>query len=97
LAHEWEFREIFPNCDIGAMPPFGNLYGLPVYVDQTLAANDTIVFTAGTHSHTIGIAYADFARLVRPVVAAFGRPRVARPKGGWEGAARARHRSRTIV
>ena len=97
LAHEWEFRDVFPDCEVGAMPPFGNLYGLPVYVDQALAANETIVFTAGSHTDTIPMAYADFAWLVKPVVAAFGRPRIVRPKGGWEGAARARHRSDMFI
>jgi len=97
LAHEWEFFDAFPDCELGAMPPFGNLYGLPVFVDQALAANETIVFAAGTHTDTIRMAYADFARLVKPVVAAFGRPRVVRPRFELEGAARARRRSRTIV
>jgi Ala-tRNA(Pro) deacylase len=69
LAHEAEFAAAFPDCDLGAMPPFGNLYGLPVYVDQALAANDTIYFEAGTHTDTMSLAYADFARLVRPTVA----------------------------
>jgi len=97
LAHEWEFRDAFPDCEVGAMPPFGNLYGLPVYVDRALAANETIVFAAGTHTDTIRMAYADFARLVKPVVAEFGRPRVVRPRGGLERAARARRRRGTIV
>ena len=97
LAPEWEFIDVFPDCEVGAMPPFGNLYGLPVYVDQALAANQTIVFAAGTHTDTIRMAYADFARLVKPVVAAFGRPRVMRARHGLEGAARTRRRSGTIV
>jgi Ala-tRNA(Pro) deacylase len=73
LAREWEFAAAFPDCETGAMPPFGQLYGLPVYVDRHLAANATIVFPAGTHTDTICMAYADFARLVQPFVAAFGR------------------------
>ncbi len=53
------------------MPPFGNLYGLPVYVDEALAEDETIVIQAGTHSDTIRLKYADFERLVRPTVARF--------------------------
>ena len=68
LADEHEFSEIFRDCEIGAMPPFGNLYGVPVYVDRTLAEDEVIVFQAGTHSDTISMRYADYARLVQPVV-----------------------------
>lgn len=66
LAHEEEFTPAFPDCDAGAMPPFGNLYGVPVYVDRALAEDETIVFQAGTHRHTIQLAYDDFQRLVQP-------------------------------
>jgi Ala-tRNA(Pro) deacylase len=68
LATEKEFAELFPDSELGAMAPFGNLYGLPVYVDKSLAADTEIVFNAGTHIDTIRIKYVDFARLVRPVV-----------------------------
>jgi Ala-tRNA(Pro) deacylase len=68
LADEPVFAPRFPDCDVGAMPPFGNLYDLPVYVDQTLAHNRTIVFQAGTHTDTIRIRYVDFAQLVKPIV-----------------------------
>ena len=71
LAHEDEFAAAFPGCEVGAMPPLGNLYGLPAYVDQTLAEHETIVFQAGTHADTISIKYADFGRLARPNVADF--------------------------
>ncbi len=74
LAREEEFESLFPGCDRGAMPPFGNLYDVPVHVDQTLARSDHIVFNAGNHVETIRIAYADFERLVKPRVAAFSRP-----------------------
>jgi hypothetical protein len=57
------------------MPPFGNLYGLPSYVDEALAKNETILFQAGTHTGTIELKYADFDRLVGPVVARFAGPR----------------------
>ena len=68
LASEKEFAELFPDSELGAMAPFGNLYGVPVYVDKSLAQDREIVFNAGTHIDTIRIKYADFARLVRPVM-----------------------------
>jgi Ala-tRNA(Pro) deacylase len=74
LAHEEEFTPVFPDCDAGAMPPFGNLYGLTVYVDPSLATDPRIVFQAGTHTHTIAMAYTDFARLVGPEVVSFADP-----------------------
>jgi Ala-tRNA(Pro) deacylase len=73
LAHEEEFAAAFPDCEVGAMPPFGNLYDLPVYVDNALAEDETIIFSAGTHTDTISMKYADFERLVKPTVAAFAR------------------------
>ncbi len=71
LAREEEFAHLFPDCEIGAMPPFGNLYGVPVYVDAALARDAFIVFNAGTHRETMTIAYADFERLAHPRVADF--------------------------
>jgi Ala-tRNA(Pro) deacylase len=71
LAQEAEFAAAFPDCEVGAMPPFGNLYGVPVYVDEALAEDETIVFRAGTHTDTMSLRYADFARLVRPATAGF--------------------------
>lgn len=68
LAHEHEFRGDFPGCEVGAMPPFGNLFGMEVFVDPALAAHDEIAFNAGTHVELIRMAYADFARLVKPRV-----------------------------
>jgi osmotically-inducible protein OsmY/prolyl-tRNA editing enzyme YbaK/EbsC (Cys-tRNA(Pro) deacylase) len=68
LAEEYDFARRFADCEIGAMPPFGNLYDLPVYVDQTLTENPSIFFQAGTHRDTMRIRYADFARLVKPTV-----------------------------
>ena len=68
LAHESEFARAFADCEVGAMPPFGNLYGLPVFVDQDLAGLETIVFQAGTHDETFSMRYADFARLAEPTV-----------------------------
>ena len=71
LATEVEFAGLFPGCEAGAMPPFGNLYGIPVWVEESLTRDAEIVFNAGNHEQTVHMAYADFARLVRPTVAAF--------------------------
>lgn len=68
LAEEREFATRFPDCEVGAMPPFGNLYGLPVYVDKSLQAEESIVFPIGTHTETMSLKYADFARLVQPQI-----------------------------
>ena len=71
LATESEFRDLFPQCELGAMPPFGNLYGLPVYVARKLAEDETIAFNAGTHRELVRLAYKDFERLVQPRVITF--------------------------
>jgi Ala-tRNA(Pro) deacylase len=68
LGKEQEFKSLFPDCAIGAMPPFGNLYGLPTYVDQSLAEQDHIVFEAGTHTDAIKISYHDYEKIVKPKV-----------------------------
>lgn len=69
LATEDEFIARFPECEIGAMPPFGNLFGLKVYVDPALAKDEHIYFNAGNHTQTVCVQYKDFARLVQPQVA----------------------------
>jgi len=66
LAHEREFIPDFPECEPGAMPPFGNLYGMEVYVESHLAADEQIAFNAGTHTELIRMAYKDFERLAHP-------------------------------
>jgi Ala-tRNA(Pro) deacylase len=71
FAGEGELAAVFPDCEVGAMPPFGNLYDLPVYVDQSLTEDELIVIPAGTHTDTIRMTYDDFARLVKPTVAEF--------------------------
>ncbi len=71
LAEEEEFAGLFPDCDTGAMPPFGIMYDVPVYVDRALTQDPAIVFPAGTHRDTMKIAYKDYARLARPTVASF--------------------------
>jgi Ala-tRNA(Pro) deacylase len=73
LATEDQFTGLFPDCATGAMPPFGNLYNLPIYVDKNLAEEATIVFRIGSHRETMKMAYADFARLAQPTVGEFGR------------------------
>jgi Ala-tRNA(Pro) deacylase len=74
LASEEQFEDAFPDCEVGAMPPFGNLYDVPVYVDVALAEDESIVFRAGTHTDTMSIAYADFERLVEPTLTKFADP-----------------------
>jgi len=71
LAGERDFRDRFPECELGAMPPFGNLYSLDVYVDKRLAEDETIAFNAGTHKELVKLAYKDFVRLVKPKVGRF--------------------------
>lgn len=73
LASEWEFRDRFPDCEPGAMPPFGNLYGMDVFVDETLSWDRDIAFNAGTHRELLKLSYEDFARLTRPKVASIAR------------------------
>ena len=74
LADEERFADAFPDCEVGAMPPFGNLYDVPVYTDRTLVEDENIVFRAGTHTDTMSVSYADFEKLVRPTVADFADP-----------------------
>ncbi len=71
LAAEKEFRDLFPACEVGAMPPFGNLYGMTVFVAKPLCEDEEIAFNAGSHTELIRLAYKDFERLVRPKVADF--------------------------
>jgi Ala-tRNA(Pro) deacylase len=74
LAHEDELSRWFPDCAVGAMPPFGNLYEMPVYVDHALTKDEIIYFQAGTHADTMSMKYADYERLVRPMVGSFAAP-----------------------
>jgi Ala-tRNA(Pro) deacylase len=69
LASEDDFAATFPDCEPGAMPPFGNLYGVPVYVDRKMGNMERIVFQAGAHDTTMSVHYADFERLAAPTVA----------------------------
>lgn len=69
LASEDDFEERFPDCETGAMPPFGNLYDMDVYVAEHLAEDDEIAFNAGTHTELIRMSFDDFRTLVAPTVA----------------------------
>jgi Ala-tRNA(Pro) deacylase len=71
LASESEFRQYFPECETGAMPPFGNLYGMNVVADESLAKDKEIAFNACSHQEMIRLAWNDFARLVRPRIVRF--------------------------
>jgi Ala-tRNA(Pro) deacylase len=73
IPSEAEFKDLFPDCEIGAMPPFGNLYGMPVFVEQHLTEDKEIAFNAGTHSELVKLAYYDYERLVAPKIAAFSK------------------------
>ena len=68
LATEEEFKTLFHDCDIGAMPPFGNIYGMEVFVDESLTKDREIAFNAGSHYELIQLSYKDFARLVKPKI-----------------------------
>ena len=68
VAAEEDFADRFPGCELGAMPPFGNLWDLDVFVDQRLREDEQIVFNAGSHTELLKLAYSDFERLVKPVV-----------------------------
>src|SRR3990172_10499420 len=71
LANEQEFRDMFPESEVGAMPPFGNLYGTEVFVDESLSQDEEIAFNSGSHTELIKLAYRDFERLVKPKVVKF--------------------------
>jgi len=70
-ASEDEFKNIFPDCELGAMPPLGNLYHLDVWMDETFRSHPSIIFNAGTHAQTIQMSFADFERLVQPKSGSF--------------------------
>lgn len=71
LADEMEFAARFPDCEVGAMPPFGNLYGMDVFVHEDLAREKELAFSAGAHNEVILMAFEDFARLVKPNVGTY--------------------------
>jgi Ala-tRNA(Pro) deacylase len=71
LAVEKDFQDMFPGCEVGAMPPFGNLYGMDVFVATSLAEDEEIAFNAGSHTELIRLSYKDFERLAKPRVLKF--------------------------
>jgi Ala-tRNA(Pro) deacylase len=71
LADELEFKYLFPDCEVGAMPPFGNLYDMDVYVAEKLREDEEIVFNAGNHNELIRMTYDDFEKLVKPHILRF--------------------------
>ncbi len=71
LASEDDFRGLFPGCETGAMPPFGNLYGMDVYVEDSLLGDEEIAFNAGSHNEIIKLSYHDYMKLVQPKIARF--------------------------
>jgi Ala-tRNA(Pro) deacylase len=71
LATESQFQRAFPDCEVGAMPPFGNLWNIPVYAASALKNNQRIAFNAGTHRQVVQLAYEDFERLVKPHILDF--------------------------
>jgi Ala-tRNA(Pro) deacylase len=75
VATEREFRQIFPDCETGAMPPFGNLYSIPVYLDESLY-RDELTFNAGSHRELIQMKFDDFVRLAQPIPGRFATPRL---------------------
>ena len=77
LASEQEFTTMFPDCETGAMPPFGNLYDMPVFADESLTHDKEIAFNAGSHRELIRLSWTDFSRLVEPVVLSFTASRMA--------------------
>ena len=81
LATEKELGQLFPDCDLGAMPPFGNLYGMPVYLDATLLEDEKIAFNAGTHRDVVHLRLDDYRRLVEPEVVSLAREMMA--QRGW--------------
>ena len=74
LASEDDFINTFPECDVGGMPPFGNLWALPVYVSETLAEDERITFNAGNHDEVMTVGFNDYRRLVHPKIMKFSVP-----------------------
>jgi len=74
LATEEEFKVLFPDCEAGAEPPFGNLYNVETYVDKSLTGDEEIFFNAGNHYESVRMTYRDYAGLVKPKVAEFAVP-----------------------
>ncbi|MCH8497904.1 MAG: YbaK/EbsC family protein [Marinobacter sp.] len=83
LADEDEFQDAFPDCEVGAMPPFGTLFGMSVYCCEALTEQPDLAFAAGTHTESIHMKTQDFLRLVAPVVISQGFTKPGAPKPAW--------------
>ncbi|ARU58766.1 MAG: YbaK/EbsC family protein [Pseudomonadales bacterium] len=85
LADEDEFKDAFPGCEVGAMPPFGNLYSMNIYLCDALAQHEEIAFSAGTHSETIKMSYQDYISLACPVILSegFAKPECKKKTPSW--------------
>ena len=81
IAQESEFEALFPGCELGAMPPFGNLYDMPIYCETSLRDDRQIAFNAGSHRELIQMDFDDYLQLVKPRVATFGA--LPSPAGSW--------------
>ncbi|MDX1588662.1 MAG: YbaK/EbsC family protein [Oleiphilaceae bacterium] len=92
LAEEEDFKDRFPHCEVGAMPPFGNLFGMEVYCSETLTLQSQITFAAGSHTEAMQIAMRDYLRLVRPVEINQGFIRPGSKKPAWLNGKSARQR-----
>ena len=99
IAKEADIKQQFPDIEVGAMSPFGNLYGVPVVVDRGLGEAEDIVFNGGSHTETIKLRYRDFASLVKPKTGAFAlplsRPKAAKRKSSSKKTARPRRARKT--
>jgi Ala-tRNA(Pro) deacylase len=87
LASEFDFKNLFPDCELGAMPPFGNLYGMEVYAAESLNENEEIAFNAGSHTELIRLKYSDYKQLVQPKILKFSWKTVSfphDPREKWE-------------
>jgi Ala-tRNA(Pro) deacylase len=73
MVPETELNRVFPDCELGAMPPMGNLYGIAVYLDSAMAAEDVITFNAGTHRDVVHMKTAEFRRVLRPTIVSLAR------------------------
>jgi len=73
LATELELMKLFPECELGAMPPFGSLFHMPVYIDSRLAGEEMIEFNAGTHRDVVRLRFRDYESLVKPIIVNFAR------------------------
>ena len=93
LADEDEFKDRFPECEVGAMPPFGNLYSMNIYCCEALTQQPEIAFAAGSHTESIRLKMCDYLKLAMPIVIQRGFIRPDAPKPAW---LRARPRPRVV-